>query len=48
MRQRNGASKQNVLTSGSPVANIKSGTDYSEFITKYFFFFFFFFVLHTL
>jgi hypothetical protein len=33
-RERNGSPKLNVLTSGSPVANPKSGPDYSLFITK--------------
>jgi hypothetical protein len=36
MRERNGASKSNVLTSGSPVANPIFGPDYSVFIRKYF------------
>jgi hypothetical protein len=35
MRERNGAPKQNVLMSRSPVANPKSGPDYSVFIIKY-------------
>jgi hypothetical protein len=34
MRERNGAPKSNVLTSGSAVANLKSGPGYSVFITK--------------
>jgi hypothetical protein len=33
-RERNGAPKSNVLTSGSPMANPKSGPDYSVFIMK--------------
>jgi hypothetical protein len=38
MRERNGVLKWNVLTSESPVANPKSGPDYSVFIKKYFLF----------
>jgi hypothetical protein len=34
MRERNGAAKSNVLSSGSPVANPKSRPDYSVFIRK--------------
>jgi hypothetical protein len=34
-RERNGAPKCNVLTSGSPMANHKSSPDYSVFITIY-------------
>jgi hypothetical protein len=33
-RQRNGAPRSNVFTSRSPVANPKSGPDYSVFIMK--------------
>jgi hypothetical protein len=36
-RERHCAPKSNVLTSGSPVANPKSGPDYSVFIIKYYF-----------
>jgi hypothetical protein len=36
-RERNGAPKSNVLTSRFPVANPKSGPDYSVFITIFFF-----------
>jgi hypothetical protein len=32
--QRKGAPKTNVFTSGSPVANPKSGPDYSVFLMK--------------
>jgi hypothetical protein len=34
-RERNGAPKSNVLKSGSPMANPKSGPDYSVFSMKY-------------
>jgi hypothetical protein len=34
MRERNGARKSNILTTGSPVANPKSGPDYSVLIMK--------------
>jgi hypothetical protein len=30
--KKNGVTKSNILTSGSPVANPKSGPDYSAFI----------------
>jgi hypothetical protein len=40
-RERNGASKSNVLESGSPVANPKSGPDYSMVITKQYIYIFF-------
>jgi hypothetical protein len=33
-RERKGAPKSNVLTSGSPVANLKSGPYYSVFTTN--------------
>jgi hypothetical protein len=33
-RRKNGAPKSNVFTSRSPVANPKSGPDYSVFIMK--------------
>jgi hypothetical protein len=33
-RERNGAPETNVLTSGFPEANAKSGLDYSVFITQ--------------
>jgi hypothetical protein len=45
-RERDGVSKLDVLTSRSPVANPKSGPDYSVF--KTILLFFFFSVLHTL
>jgi hypothetical protein len=37
-REGNGAPKSNVLTSGSPMANLKSGPDYSVFINEIIYF----------
>jgi hypothetical protein len=39
-RERDGAPKPNVLTSGSPVAHPKSGSDYSVLITIYIYVYF--------
>jgi hypothetical protein len=37
-KERNGAPKSNVLSSGSPMANLKSGPDYSVFIIEIIYF----------